>query len=233
MISIFCGDDEASHNAFQAWRKANVDSFHMTQSASRQFTIHYTQDKRENPAGRGCTHQGGSGIAYLEDKNGCYTAAKKVCSSSLAELAAWAAEHGFTTRNCTHCDTKRFPFPKVTPQAVRLSEEVMRTDRLIEGAVCQIVINAYERNAVARARCIAHYGESCVVCRFNFGTTYGPFADGFIHVHHVKPLSEIGVHYEVDPVLDLRPVCPNCHAVIHMGGECRRIDEVRKLMEAK
>ena len=37
---------------------------------------------------------------------------------------------------------------------------------------------------------------------------------------------------EVDPVADLRPVCPNCHAVIHLGGACRTIEEVRRLLKS-
>ena len=230
MIRVFHGNVEETHRRFQAWRKANVDGFHMTESSPGQFTIHYTQDKRENPAGRGCMHQGGSDNEYLEDKDGCYTTARKVCSESLGELIAWARENGFTTKNCKHCDSTRFPFPAIAPQPVRLSEEVTVSGRLIEGAVCQVVINAYERNPIARARCIAHYGPSCVVCGFNFGAVYGPLAEGFIHVHHIKPLSGIGADYEVDPVGDLRPVCPNCHAVIHLGGECRGIREVRRLL---
>jgi hypothetical protein len=111
MIPEFHGNDEISHNNFQAWRQANVDGFHMTESSPRQFVIHYAQDKRENSAGRGCGHQGGSGNEYGEDKNGCYTTAKKVCSNSFAELIAWAKANNSTTRNCKHCDTKRFPFP--------------------------------------------------------------------------------------------------------------------------
>lgn len=111
-----------------------------------------------------------------------------------------------------------------------LPEEIVQTDGLVEGAIRTITINAYERNPEARRRCIAHYGASCMACGFDFGTTYGEFADGFIHVHHVKPLSEIGTEYVVDPVADLRPVCPNCHAVIHLGGSCRSIDEIRRLL---
>jgi hypothetical protein len=117
--------------------------------------------------------------------------------------------------------------------AVRLSEEVTVSGRLIEGAVCSVVINRYERNPVARARCIAHHGPSCVVCGFNFGAAYGPLAEGFIHVHHVKPLSEIGEEYEVDPVADLRPVCANCHAIIHLDGGCRHIEEARRLVDPR
>jgi len=34
----------------------------------------------------------------------------------------------------------------------------------------------------------------------------------------------------VDPVKDLRPVCPNCHAVIHLRGGCLSIEEVQELI---
>jgi predicted HNH restriction endonuclease len=100
----------------------------------------------------------------------------------------------------------------------------------LEGAVQRVLVNSYERDPRARRRCITHYGLSCVVCGFNFGAVYGPLAEGFIHLHHVKPLSEIGAEYAVDPIADLRPVCPNCHAVIHLGGGCRRIEEVRQFL---
>lgn len=56
-------------------------------------------------------HQGCSDNEYGEDKGHCYTAARKVCSDSLAELLAWAAEHGYSATSCKHCDTSRFPFP--------------------------------------------------------------------------------------------------------------------------
>ena len=49
----------------------------------------------------------------------------------------------------------------------------------------------------------------------SFEKTYGELGEGYIHVHHIKPLSEIEGAYEVDPVADLIPVCPNCHAMIH------------------
>lgn len=121
MIRIFHGKDEESHKNFQAWRRANVDGFHMTESAAGQFTIHYTQDKRENSVGRGCTHQGGSNNKYLEDQNSCYTTTRKVCSPSLAELIAWAINSSLTTKNCKHCDTKRFPFPETNLRKIKIN----------------------------------------------------------------------------------------------------------------
>lgn len=111
MWHIFHGDEAATHDAFQAWRRANPDGFHMSESAVGRFIIHYAQDRRENPSGRGCMHQGGSENEYGEDKGGCYTTARKVCSDSLTELLAWAADHGHTARSCKHCDTPAFPFP--------------------------------------------------------------------------------------------------------------------------
>lgn len=110
MISVFHGDDAKTHEAFQAWRRANANGFHMTEGPAGVFTVHYAQDKRENDSGRGCWHQGGSSNRYRADKGGCYTTARKVCSKSLADLHAWAKNAGFKTKNCGHCDTRAFPF---------------------------------------------------------------------------------------------------------------------------
>lgn len=84
-----------------------------------------------------------------------------------------------------------------------------------EGATRRVTINAHERNAGARAACIAHYGPRCVVCDIDFAAAYGTAAAGIIHVHHLTPVSQVRARYTVDPIRDLRPVCPNCHAVIH------------------
>jgi hypothetical protein len=113
----------------------------------------------------------------------------------------------------------------------RLAEEVEKAPYLLEGATCQVTINSYERNPEARRRCIEHHGLSCCVCRFNFGEKYGVIAEGLIHVHHLRALSEIRREYEVDPIVDLCPVCANCHAVIHLGGKTRSIEEVKLLLQ--
>ena len=56
--------------------------------------------------------------------------------------------------------------------------------------------------------------------------TYGEVAEGLIHVHHLRSLSEVGEEYIVDPIADLRPVCPNCHAVLHTRTPPFSIEEV-------
>lgn len=110
----------------------------------------------------------------------------------------------------------------------RLQEELPISAPLMEGALRVVRVNAYERNAVARQQCIEHHGSACVICGFSFGEIYGSDFDGYIHVHHLKPLSSIGERYVVDPVTDMRPVCPNCHSVIHATDPAKSIDEVRQ-----
>lgn len=102
-----------------------------------------------------------------------------------------------------------------------------------EGATRSVVVNWYERSPDARRACISAHGTKCVVCGFDFGAAYGKEAEGVIHVHHLNPLALSQGEHTVDPVRDLRPVCPNCHAVIHLGGVCRTIDEVRAMLNQR
>jgi hypothetical protein len=101
---------------------------------------------------------------------------------------------------------------------------------LVEGAATRVWVSGYERNPAVRAQCIATHGTNCSACGMGFGSVYGPVAAGYIHVHHLRPLSESGGSHVVDPVADLRPVCPNCHAVLHLGGQLRSIEEVRHFL---
>lgn len=99
-----------------------------------------------------------------------------------------------------------------------------------EGAVRRVLINAFERNTAARKSCLDHHGTKCAVCGMDFGSSYGEVARGFTHVHHVRPISKIRKNYSVDPIKDLIPVCPNCHAVIHMCDPPMTINQTKELM---
>ncbi len=112
----------------------------------------------------------------------------------------------------------------------RLPEEIPDDESLFEGSKQAVTVNAYERNPKARHECIAHHGTSCVACGFSFAEVYGKIGEGFIHVHHLNRLADIGEEYEVNPVTDLRPVCPNCHAIIHRRNPPYSIDEIQDLL---
>lgn len=101
--------------------------------------------------------------------------------------------------------------------------------QLFEGAKRTIVVNSYERNPLARRKCIEYYGTVCSVCNFDFGKEYGEIGKGFIHVHHLTKVADIGKAYEIDPIKDLRPVCPNCHAMLHSKKETLTIEELKDL----
>ena len=66
---------------------------------------------------------------------------------------------------------------------------------------------------------------------FDFEKKYGGAGKHIIHVHHLTPLSEIKGEYKVDPKKDLRPVCPNCHTIIHRKKPAYSIDEVKAMIE--
>ncbi len=105
-------------------------------------------------------------------------------------------------------------------------------NQLSEGAKTSVVVNRYERSQEARKACLNAHGYSCAVCGMNFEDVYGPIGKDFIHVHHVIPISEIGQEYEIDPLNDLVPVCPNCHAMLHHGidGRVLTVDELKTIL---
>lgn len=81
-----------------------------------------------------------------------------------------------------------------------------------------VLVNKYERDPMKRAECIEAFKPiyACQICEFSFKTMYGEIGDKFIHVHHIVPVSETdGEQRNIDPKVDLIPVCPNCHAMLH------------------
>ncbi len=106
-------------------------------------------------------------------------------------------------------------------------DELPSGSPLVEGAATRVWVSGYERNPAVRAQCIAAHGTDCSACGMGFGSVYGPVTAGYIHVHHLRPLSEAEGSHVVDPVADLRPVCPNCHAVLHRRVPPYSIEDVR------
>jgi hypothetical protein len=121
----------------------------------------------------------------------------------------------------------------LVPPDELLPEEVTVPGALLEGNAVQIVINAYERNPENRRRCKELHGTVCCICGFDFRPAYGEIFDGMIHVHHLRPLAEVGVEHPVDPEADLRPVCPNCHAVLHRRVPAYSIEEVQGFLAGR
>ena len=111
-----------------------------------------------------------------------------------------------------------------------LPEELPVGERFVEGTRKTISVNAYERDPLARSRCLEHYGFRCAVCDVLLAERYGDIARELIHVHHLVKISRAGKSYEVDPVRDLRPVCPNCHAILHRKDPPLSIGAAKSLL---
>jgi len=110
-------------------------------------------------------------------------------------------------------------------------ETIDTTITFVEGSATQVTQTRYERNIYARKECLKHYGYSCSVCDFNFESFYGSLGYKFIHVHHLKQVASIKQEYTLNPIHDLRPVCPNCHSMLHKQNPPLTIDELRDLIK--
>ena len=125
-----------------------------------------------------------------------------------------------------------FYISEITDSAAS-GDEAGISGSLTEGAKKTIQVNAYERDPKARKLCLEKYGYSCSVCGFDFQENYGDIGRNYIHVHHLTDLSLLGEEHEVDPIEDLRPLCPNCHAMIHKQRPAFSIEELQEIMHRK
>jgi 5-methylcytosine-specific restriction endonuclease McrA len=226
MITEFVDSGSVSaHDQFQAWRTNHQGGLFLTLATRTRANLH----------GARCYHLG-SGPPYfsLEDGFGSLTVKRKVCGSE-EELLAWAAENGVSAKRCLHCLRDNLIGDGLTQGAKeepRLPEEIAGDSGYSEGGVQRMLANHYERDSRAREACIRHFGTTCLVCGFDFVATYGEMMTGFIHVHHLEALSSVGQNHKVDPINDLRPVCPNCHAVLHSRKPPFSLAEVRQFLQA-
>jgi hypothetical protein len=158
-------------------------------------------------------------------------AAKRECSRQIRR-----AHSVGVTRFVGQVLNRRLPNPtfdsEVEATFVAHFDELADPQVFSEGERVRVLVNRFERDSRAREACLSSYGSRCSVCLMSFFERYGETMRDFIHVHHLIPLSQTGTSYEVDPVADLRPVCPNCHAVIHQCAPPLSIEQARALLSA-
>ena len=116
---------------------------------------------------------------------------------------------------------------RIFPEKIPVDEQ----EKLFEGAKRTLIVNSYERNSKARQRCLEANGLICKVCDFDFEKNYGELGKGYINVHHIIPIHKVGKNYEVDPINDLQPVCPNCHSMLHRIEPPLQIEELKSIMK--
>ena len=88
----------------------------------------------------------------------------------------------------------------------------------------------YERSLPARRACLEKWGYGCLTCGRDFGLYYGERFVQYIHVHHLQPMATRKASYVINGARDLRPLCPNCHAVAHRNDPPFSISQIKKFI---
>jgi HNH endonuclease len=100
-----------------------------------------------------------------------------------------------------------------------------------EGGTREIAMEIQRRNPQLKRTAIRQYGTKCQVCQFDFGVAYGPLGEGFIELHHLKPLS-ISHGDVITTLSDVALVCSNCHRMLHRSGARPiSVDELRQIIK--
>ena len=117
---------------------------------------------------------------------------------------------------------------------VRIPADALPDDlSLVEGRTRRMVVLHRQRERRLRQAKIRHVMGSgdgrlrCEVpgCGFDFFETYGDLGKEFAFVHHLRGLAARGKPSQTR-LDDLAVVCGNCHAMIHLGGKCRPLDDL-------
>lgn len=125
-------------------------------------------------------------------------------------------------------ELEEFVFSLHSGIPVAKSDADTSTEARTEGGKRVFISIRRERDPKLRQLAIALHGLDCMACGFNFEKVYGPLGDGFIEVHHVTPLSEVGLS-STDAETDLVVLCANCHRMLHRKkGICLSLGELKR-----
>lgn len=140
-------------------------------------------------------------------------------------------------------------FEKVNKPEKGKSNDVLLFDETIlerdisisEGKQVIVKRGIYERSKLLREQAIRYFSEdgriSCAACGFDFAAAYGEHGEGFIEIHHTKPIFS----YDEDDnqktlkaaLENLVPLCSNCHRMIHRKRErMLTVEELREIINA-
>jgi hypothetical protein len=96
-----------------------------------------------------------------------------------------------------------------------------------EGMKIILEKEVYIRSKTLRDFSLSYYSEhgglNCACCGFNFSDFYGKeIGDDFIEMHHIKPIFQYKgdnlIQTVKKAVLNITPLCSNCHRMIHRHG---------------
>ena len=164
-----------------------------------------------------------------------FTAQGKVGMSSGGKLERniWAEYENEPSKLAEDAETIR--------QAVRKADEAKiaklpQADEYIgeEGGVIMRLHKRYERDRklvrekIAQAKTLGKL--KCEICKFDFEKSYGALGSGYIEVHHLKPVNELGRGGKTK-LTDLALLCANCHRMAHRKRKPLSISEIADFLK--
>lgn len=118
-----------------------------------------------------------------------------------------------------------FPLSDISSELSSLAENkplVLLDERtVIEGELRTRTQIYRTRSHDLRRAAIEHYSENgriaCKSCKFEFASAYPSLGDGYIQIHHIKPVSYMrGEELDMTNALaNVCPLCANCHQMVH------------------
>jgi 5-methylcytosine-specific restriction protein A len=100
-----------------------------------------------------------------------------------------------------------------------------------EGKALTRLVNTHERNPRLRTEAVRIHGTRCQVCDFSFAEFYGSQGEGFVEIHHLRPVAAYEGEVMVDPAHDMAALCSNCHRMIHRNPDHPlSIEELRAIV---
>lgn len=169
------------------------------------------------------------------DEDGCYSLTDEgldLLESRIDELSY------FFSHKFSYEDTKDF-----SSNIAEAKKKMFLFDEnysIYEGRVETKVSKQRVRSKILRDRAIQYYTVNgrieCCVCGFSYTDKYGKLGEGFIEIHHEKPIyqyEEEGTETFIEEALkSVKPLCANCHRMIHRKStEPLSIEDLRKIIE--
>lgn len=113
-------------------------------------------------------------------------------------------------------------------------------DMISEGKAISKETIVKKRSKKLRDAAIEHYRQTdgklyCAVCDFCFETMYGEIGKDYIEIHHENPVyqySDDGFEaYIPEAVEKVKPLCANCHRMIHRNAKRpMTVEELKRLI---
>ena len=109
---------------------------------------------------------------------------------------------------------------------------------ITEGKMTVKQAKVRERSKKLRDAAIKHYTVDgkivCFTCGFDFAKAYGKHGEGYIQVHHEKPVCQYDNQgfnaYISEAVTNMKPLCANCHCMIHRKRNPITVAELERIV---